>query len=70
VKNFFAVKDIQGARQRLDRLIQEEIATTASQILGRIDGLERKITDGKRTYVARNLPSIEYLLPSRQQSIN
>ena len=34
VKNFFGVKDIKEARQRLDRLMQEEVATTTAQILG------------------------------------
>ena len=37
VKNSFAVKDIKEARQRLDRLVQEEVATTAAQILGGVD---------------------------------
>ena len=31
------VKDIKEARQRLNRLIQEEVATTTAQILGGVD---------------------------------
>jgi hypothetical protein len=52
VKNFFGVKDINEARQRLDRLIQEEVATTAAQILGGVDRLERKLLRGGRTRLA------------------
>jgi hypothetical protein len=39
VKNFFGVKDIKEARQRLDRLGQEEVAITTAQILGGVDRL-------------------------------
>jgi len=56
VKNFFGVKDINEARQRLDRLIQEEVATTAAQILGGVDRLERKILGGERTRSAWTPP--------------
>jgi hypothetical protein len=52
VKNFFGVKDIKEARQRLDRLVQEEAATTAAQILGGVDRLERKLLRGGRTRLA------------------
>ena len=48
-KNFFGVKDIKEARQRLDRLTQEEVATTTGQILG-VDRLERKFLGGERTH--------------------
>jgi hypothetical protein len=49
VKNFFGVKDIKEARQRLDRLIQEEVATTTAQILG-VNRPERKFLGGERTH--------------------
>jgi hypothetical protein len=52
VKNFFGVKDIKEARQRLDRLIQEEVATTTAQILGGVDRIERRILGGERTHSA------------------
>ena len=38
VKNFFGVKDINKARQRLDRLQQEELLAVGAQILRAIDG--------------------------------
>jgi len=38
VKNFFGVKDINKARQRLDRLQQEEVLAVGAQILRAIDG--------------------------------
>ena len=38
VKNFFGVKDINKARQRLDRLLQEEVLAVGAQILRAIDG--------------------------------
>jgi hypothetical protein len=56
VKNFFGVKDIKEARQRLDRLVQEEVATTAAQILGGVDRIERKLLGGKRTRSAWTPP--------------
>jgi hypothetical protein len=68
VKNFFGVKDIKEARQRLDRLIQE-VATTTTQILGGVDRLERKILRGKRTRPAQTPPRNHPFL-SRQRSIN
>jgi hypothetical protein len=33
IKNFFVVKDIKEARQRLDRLGQEEVLVNTAQIL-------------------------------------
>ena len=47
LKNIFGVKDIKEARQRLDRLIQEEVATTTAQILGGVGRLERKFLGGE-----------------------
>ena len=52
IQDFFAVKDITKARQRLDRLIQEEIVVNTAQILGRVDGLEKKLMDGELTQSA------------------
>jgi hypothetical protein len=52
VKNFFGVKDIKEARQRLDRLVNEEAATTAAQILGGVGRLETKLLGGERTHLA------------------
>jgi hypothetical protein len=46
VKNFFAVKDIKAARQRLDQLMQEEVATTAAQILEAVHG-DTKVRDSE-----------------------
>ena len=51
-KNYFGVKDINEARQRLGRLIQEEVATTTAQILGGVDRLERRFLGGERTHSA------------------
>jgi len=48
VKNFFAVKDIKVARQRLERLMQEESRNTAAQVHERVDGLEKKRIDGEQ----------------------
>ena len=46
-KNYFGVKDIKEARQRLDRLMREEVATTIAQIPRRADRPERKVVGGK-----------------------
>ena len=49
VKNYFAVKDIKAARQRLDQLIHEELATTAAKLLEVIHGdvTDMKFMDGR-----------------------
>jgi hypothetical protein len=60
VKDFFAVKDIKIARQRLDRLTLEEVAATTAQIFGRFDSLERKLMDSEPTHSAPNTPPIKY----------
>jgi hypothetical protein len=60
VKDFFAVKDIKQARQRLDRLIQEEIAVTTAQIREDVHGLKRRLMDGEPTHSAPNTSSIKY----------
>ena len=69
VKNFLGVKDIKEARQRLDRLVQEEVAAAAAQILGGVDRLERKRVGGKRARLARTLP-LNHTFLSRWRSIN
>ena len=38
VKNFFGVKDINKARQRLDRLLQEEDLAVGAHTLGAVNG--------------------------------
>jgi hypothetical protein len=48
VKNFFAVKDIKAARQRLERLMQEESHCTAALAHGHVDIVERKWADGEQ----------------------
>jgi hypothetical protein len=47
VKNFFGVKDIKAARQRLDRLMQEEARTSLAQTLGLVNGFVRMFMDGE-----------------------
>jgi hypothetical protein len=48
VKNFFAVKDIKAARQRLERLMQEESRSTAVLAHGHVDSVERKCAEGEQ----------------------
>ena len=55
VKNFFGVQDINEARQRLDRLIQEEVAATAAQILEVV----HEIKNGAQMYSPCNPLSFE-----------
>jgi hypothetical protein len=38
IKNFFGVKDINKARQRLDRLLQEEVLVVGAQNLMTAEG--------------------------------
>ena len=38
IKNFFGVKDINAARQKLERLLREEERAVGAQILGLVDG--------------------------------
>ena len=63
-KNFFGVKDIKKAQQRLDRVTQDKFATPTAQIHSGVDRLERKFLQGKRTHAAWNL-LLNNLLPSR-----
>jgi hypothetical protein len=65
VKDFFGIKDMKKARQRLDRLRQELVATTtaASQIHEIVHGdteIMKKSMGGKQRHLACNSPSIEY----------
>jgi hypothetical protein len=69
VKNFSGVKDIKEARQRLDRLVQEEVATTAAQILGGVDRLERKLLGGERMHSGWT-PPLDHPFLSRWRSID
>ena len=62
VKNFFGVKDINTAWQRLERLLQEEDRAVGAQTL--------KAVEGKRTRAACNSPCIEYPSILRQQIIH
>jgi hypothetical protein len=58
-KNFFAVKDIKEARQRLDQLMQEESRNTTVHILGGVDRRERMFMEGEQTRLAWEPPLIE-----------
>ena len=60
VKNFFGVKDINAAQQKLERLLREEERAVGAQILD--------LVDCERIPSARNLPSIKYPSTPRQQS--
>ena len=51
IKNFFGVKEINAARQKLERLLQEEDRAVGAQTL--------KLVDSERVPPARNPPSIE-----------
>jgi hypothetical protein len=66
-KNYFAVKDIKTARQRLDQLINEELATTAAKLLEAIHGDvgDFQFMDGEQTQSACDPPSIDALLSRR-----
>ena len=52
VSNFFAAKDITEARQRLDKLRQEDILYLDNFTFGPIDSLEKNITKGERMHSA------------------
>jgi hypothetical protein len=60
VFNFFAVKDIKEARQRLEKRMHEENRYIDALTLGRVDGLEKKLTEGEQMHSACNLISIKY----------
>ena len=61
-KNFFGVKDIKEARQRLDRLLQEQAATTAAQIHDIAHGHAEimKSMDSEQRHPVSSSQSIEY----------
>jgi hypothetical protein len=63
VKKVFGVKDIKKARQRLDRLLQEQVATAAAHIHEIVHGhaeIMKKSTNGEQRTSACNSPSFEY----------
>ena len=60
IKNFFGVKDINAARQKLEQLLQEEGLAVGARTL--------RVVDGERISSARLPPSIEYPSAPRQQS--
>jgi len=62
VKNFFGVKDINTARQRLERLLKDEDRAVGAHTL--------KAVEGERTHAACNSRCIEHPSMSRQQSIH
>ena len=47
VSNFFAVRDIQQARQRLDKRIKDENLYFDALTLGHVDALEKKLREGE-----------------------
>jgi hypothetical protein len=57
--NFFVVKDVNGARQRLEKLMQEESRNVEALTLGRVDGLEKKLVKGEKTRSVCSRISIE-----------
>jgi hypothetical protein len=58
--NFFVVKDVNGARQRLNKLMQEESRNVEALTLGGVYGLERKLVKGEQTHSVFNRISIEH----------
>ena len=62
VKKILGEKDIEAVLQRLDRLTQDEVLTTAVQTLEVVHGLVQNLSivmDGKHTPSACNPPSFE-----------
>ena len=60
VANFFAVKDIKGAQQRLDKRIQAENRYINALTLGLVDNLHKRLTEGEQTHSACSSISINY----------
>jgi len=60
IRNFFGVKDVNAARQKLERLLQKEDLVVGAQTL--------RLVDGERISSGRNPPSIKYPSTPRQQS--
>jgi len=55
VKNFFGVKDINAARQRLNHVMKEGSQTVAALTPGLVDGVAKdvmKFVDGEQTHLA------------------
>ena len=62
VKKVFGKKDVEAALQRLNRLTQDEVRTTAAETLEVIYGLVQNMSvviDGEQTHSVYNLRSIE-----------
>jgi len=67
VKNFFGVKDVNAARQRLDRVMKEECQTVAALTPGLADGVAKdivKFVDGEQITWPEMLRLLSTLLSS------
>jgi len=51
VFNFFAVKDIKEAQERLNKHVREESQYINALTLGRVDGLKKMLTEGEQTHI-------------------
>jgi uncharacterized membrane protein len=51
VANFFAVKDIKEAKQRLDKHTKEEHLYLGAFTAGGVDDLKRMLTEGEQTHI-------------------
>ena len=60
IKNFFAVKDVNAARQKFERLLRAEERAVGTQILDHVDS--------ERIPSTRKLHSIDYPSNPRHQS--
>ena len=60
VFNFFTVKDIKKARQRLEKCMQEESRYINALTPGHVDNLKKEFTKGEQTQSACNSISIKY----------
>jgi hypothetical protein len=63
VKKALGEKNVEVVLQRLDRLTQDEVRTTAAQILEVVHGLVqgmRVVMDGEQTHSACSPPTAEY----------
>jgi hypothetical protein len=50
VFNFFAVKDIKDAQERLNKRMREESQYVNALTLGRVGGVEKMLTEGEQTH--------------------
>ena len=60
VVNFFAVKDIKEAKQRLDKRTKEEQLYLGAFSAGGIDDIKKMLREGEQTYSICNSISIKY----------